>query len=319
MPHSLALPWCEHGEILLLVDSHSVKPDPLMRSILKWAGRIVIGLVVLILIAGGVLYMLGSSNAKKTYTVETAGLTIPTDSASIAHGKHLSEINGCVDCHGADLSGQVFADAPPFLISAANLTPGQGGLGRVYDADDFDRAIRHGIKKNGKPVFIMPSRAFHRLSDGDAAALIAYLQTRPPVDKELPESHLRFMGTMLAGTALDLEFEIGTDPARSEPAPPIGATAEYGEYVAGITCTYCHGENLQGLESPPNPNSPPAPSLAGAAQWPLDEFVRTLRTGVKPNGDTLQVEFMPYKITQKMYDEELEALHLHLAAVTEGS
>ncbi len=290
-----------------------------MRTFLKWTGRIVAGLVVLVLVIGGVLYTLGSSNVKQTYTVQTADLTIPSDSASIAHGKHLTEIHGCMDCHGSDFSGQVFVDAPPFLISAANLTPGNGGLGTKYGAKDFDRAIRHGVKKNGKPVFIMPSAAYHNLSDDDAAALIAYLQTLPPVDNELPESQLRFMGTMMAGTALDLEFEVRTEPARSEPAPPIGPTLEYGEYISSITCSYCHGADLRGLETVPNPDSPPAPSLAGAGQWPLDVFVNTLRTGIKPNGDSLDAEFMPIAITKKMYDEELEALHLHFATLTDGA
>lgn len=290
-----------------------------MRNFLKWTGRILGGLVVLLVIAGGVMYMLGAAKAKQTYTVQTAGLTIPSDSASLAHGKHITEIHGCLDCHGADLSGKVFVDAPPFLISAANLTSGKGGLGSQYSADDFDRAIRHGVKKNGKPVFIMPSAAYHNLSDGDAAALIGYLQTIPPIDNELPQSQLRFMGTMLAGTALDLEFEIRSEPARSEPAPPVGPTAEYGEYIASVTCSYCHGADLRGLESPPNPDSPPAPSLIGAGQWPLDAFVSTLRTGIKPNGDSLRVAYMPYTVTQNMYDEELEALHLHLATLADGA
>lgn len=263
--------------------------------------------------------MLGSSKANQTYTVQTANITIASDSASLAHGKHITEIHGCVDCHRADLSGQVFVDAPPFLISAANLTSGEGGIGSVYGPEDFDRSIRHGVKKNGKPVFIMPSAAYHNLSDDDAAALIAYLQTIPPVDNVLPESHLRFMGTMLAAAALDVEFEVRTEPARSEPAPPIAATAEYGEYITSVTCTYCHGADLRGMQSPPNPDSPPAPSLEGAGHWPLDAFVRTLRTGVKPNGDSLNAEYMPYMVTQKMYDEELEALHLHLATLAGGS
>lgn len=286
-----------------------------MSTVLKWAGRIVAGLFALIIIAGTVLYVRGSSEVKKTYTAQAAALSIPGDSASLARGKHLADINGCTDCHGADLSGQIFADAPPFLISAANLTAGRGGLGSVYTAEDFDRAIRHGIKKNGKPVVIMPSLAFHNLSDEDAAAIIGYVQNVPPVDNELPPSQLRFLGTMLAGTLLDLKMEVRADPARSEPAPPAGPTREYGEYLTSITCAYCHGADLGGIESPPIPDSPPSPNLAGAGQWPLEAFKTTLRTGVRPNGDSLAVDYMPITFTKKMTDDELEAVHLHLASL----
>ena len=286
-----------------------------MSTVLKWAGRIVAGLFALVVVAGAVLYARGTSVVKKTYAVQTASLTIATDSASLARGKHLADINGCTDCHGADLSGQVFADAPPFLISAANLTSGRGGLGGMYTAEDFDRAIRHGIKKDGKPVVIMPSLAFHNLSDDDAAAIIGYVQSVPPVDNELPASQLRFLGTMLAGTVLDLEMEVRTDAARSKAAPPAGATREYGEYLTSITCAYCHGADLGGIETPPIPGSPPSPSLAGAGQWPLEAFRNTLRTGVRPNGDSLAVDFMPITFTKMMTDDELEAIHLHLASL----
>lgn len=286
-----------------------------MRSVIKWAGRIIGGLVVLLVILGGIIYMVGSSNVKKTYTVETADLTIPTDSASIAHGKRLTEVNGCIDCHGENLAGKVFVDAPPFLVSAANLTPGKGGVGATYTAEDFDRAIRHGVKKNGRPVVIMPSAAFHKLSDGDAASLIAYLQTVPAVDNDLPQSQMRFLGTMLASGPIDLEFEVRTEPARSEPAPPVAPTAEYGEYIASVTCAYCHGEDLQGLETPPMPDSPPSPNLAGAGKWPLNVFKATLKTGVKPNGDSLNVVAMPISLTKHFSDAELDGLHAYLGSL----
>src|SRR5690606_27734055 len=120
---------------------------------------------------GGVMYFVGGAKLGRTYEVQTADLTIPTDSASIARGAHLARTNGCTDCHAANLAGQVFVDAPPFRIVASNLTAGAGGVGGRYSAEDFDRAIRHGLRPDGSPLLIMPSAAFHRLADEDAAAL----------------------------------------------------------------------------------------------------------------------------------------------------
>lgn len=290
-----------------------------MRTALKWAAGAVAGLLVLILLVVGAMYFVGSSNLKTTYAVQTAALTIPTDSASIAHGRHVARINGCTDCHGAGLEGQVFVDAPPFRVVASNLTAGVGGIGGEYTATDFDRAIRHGIKKDGTPVIIMPSAAFHNLSDDDAAALIAYLERVPPVDNELPSTQVRFLGKVLASAMLDVDFEVNTAPARSRPAPPRGPTREYGQYLSSITCSYCHGTDLRGNQKPPIPESPPAPDLAGPGQWPLAAFESTLRTGVKPNGDSLDVEFMPISITSQMDDDDLEALHAHLATLATGA
>jgi mono/diheme cytochrome c family protein len=283
-----------------------------MRKVLKWTGIVLGGLVVLILLIGGVLYFVGGSKLNRTYDVVTADLVIPTDSASIARGARLAVTNGCNDCHTANFAGQVMVDAPPFRVVASNLTSGRGGVGGRYTAQDFDRVIRHGVKPDGRPVFIMPSAAFNRLADEDVGALIAYLQQVPPVDNELPATEIRVPGQLMAAAVLDPAMEVNLSPGPTS-RPPIGPTAEYGEYIASVTCRYCHGEDLQGLEQPPGPPGMlPAPSLAGAARWTLDEFKHTLRTGTTPGGRALNPEFMPISLTSRFDDTELAALHAHL-------
>ena len=286
-----------------------------MRKVLKWTGILLGGLVLLLVVAGGAFYLIGSSKASKTHEVQPASLTISSDSASLAKGAHLAGIHGCVDCHGENLAGQVFVDAPPFLVTAANLTSGKGGLGSTYSAADFDRSLRHGVSKDGRALFIMPSAAFHQMADSDAAALIAYIQSVPPVDNELPKTELRVPGLMMAAVALDPDFEVRTGPARSEDPPPVG-TAAYGEYITSITCSYCHGADLRGAQ-PPMPDSPIAPDLAAAGQWTLDQFKTALRTGVRPGREPLNQEYMPYQFTARMTDAELESLHAHLATLVE--
>jgi cytochrome c553 len=282
-----------------------------MRKALKWTGIVLGSVVLLLLLAGAVMYVVGGSKLGRTYDeVQTASLTIPTDSASIARGAHLAVTNGCNDCHTANFAGQVMVDAPPFRVVASNLTRGAGGVGGQYSAEDFDRAIRHGVKPDGRPVFIMPSAAFHRLSDDDAAALIAYLQRLPPVDNELPATEVRAPGRIMAAALIDPAFEVRLERARAT-RPAAGPTAEYGAYLASVTCAYCHGDDLQGAQ-PPNPESPPAPTLAAAARWSLGEFARTLRTGTTPGGRQLDPEFMPISFTRAYDDSEIAALHAHL-------
>ena len=42
------------------------------------------------------------------------------------------------------------------------------------------RAIRHGVKPDGRAALVMPSEDYNRLSDDDLGALIAHLRQMPP-------------------------------------------------------------------------------------------------------------------------------------------
>src|SRR5690606_10368100 len=110
-----------------------------MKSSLRWFA-LGVGVAVAILVAVlGALYLGGSGRINQTYDVQVTSLTIPGGSAAVERGAHLARIHGCTHCHGQDLGGRVFEDAPPFRIVASNLTAGNGGIGATYDERDFDR------------------------------------------------------------------------------------------------------------------------------------------------------------------------------------
>ncbi len=285
-----------------------------MAGIRTWLVQGLIVLAVLVTIAVAVAYVVGGSRLSQTFDVESVDLTpLPDDSATLAHGEHLVGIHGCADCHGEDLSGEVMVDAPPFRVVAANLTSGAGGIGDDYDAADFDRAIRHGVRPDGRPVIIMPSAAFHALSDEDAAAIIAYIKQVPPVNNELPPTEVRPLGRLMSAFAFDPAMEVRQARPGPGSAPPVrAATPEYGAYLASITCAYCHGQDLRGMQ-PPMPDAPFAPDLvARADEWSHDQFIETLRTGTTPDGRELDPEFMPYSLTARMDAIELDALYAYL-------
>lgn len=282
-----------------------------MNRGLRWFGLgagVILGLVVVLV---GLLYLTGSRKLGRIYEVQVASLLIPTDAEAIERGGHLARIHGCTDCHGPDLSGAVLLDEAPFLMVASNLTRGQGGIGISYSGVDFDRAIRHGVRPDGRSLLVMPSAAYHNLSDRDAGEIIAYLQNAPPVDNELPVSRVKPLGRLLAAVELDPAFEVRTGPARSA-APPLSEGADYGEYLASITCAYCHGPDLRGGQ-PPIPGSPLAPDLAVAGEWPFADLETALRTGIRPDGSVMDPEFMPWSLTANMSDAELRALYAHLS------
>lgn len=275
---------------------------------------VVAGLVVVVAI---ILFAIGSSRVNRTYEIQTAALSLVTDSAGLARGEHLTRIYGCTECHTANFGGQVFADEPPFRVVASNLTSGQGGVASQYSTPElFDRAIRHGVGADGKSLMVMPSKAYHRLSDEDAAHIISYLMQVPPVDNVLPATQVRPLGRLLSAVALDPAMEVNTAPARGS-GPPSGATVEFGQYYASTICAYCHGDDLRGMQ-PPNPGSPPAPDLAAAGRWTPEQFIHTLRTGTTPGNRQLNPEFMPWPMTAHATDAELLGLHAYLATLAGG-
>jgi len=290
-----------------------------MTSFAKRFGYGIGGLIGVIVLFIGTVYVLGSVRASQTLTVTPALDRVSASPDVLARGEHLVNTLGCRDCHGADLSGQVFADAPPLRATASNLTSGQGGIGTHYSVADWDRAIRHGVPPSGRALQIMPSSGYHHLTDADAAALIAYLQSLPAVDRELPPTEIRPLGRLLIGAGqLDVlrEVNLSTDDRGSVIAP--APTAAYGEYLASLTCRTCHGADLQGGPHP-DPGGPPAPSLRASAAWSFETFARAMRTGERPSGTVMDPKWMPWSAFKHHTDTELRALHIYLGTLRPAS
>ena len=287
-----------------------------MKRILKRVGLFFGGGVGLLIVGLAVMFFIGGSkmNAPVEVPAETLAVPAEADSATLARGEYLVQIHACAECHGADLSGQVFAEAPPFLAVASNLTAGQGGIGGTYTDADWERAIRHGVNPDGRGLLIMPSALYNSLSDDETAAMIAYLKTIPAVDNELPASETRPLGRIIAATGGFYHAAKDIDQAKAHPAtaPPHAANAEYGRYRTTTACTYCHGQDLHGGSVAIEPGTPIPPDLYSVTAWSLDQFKTAMRTGVTPSGHNLNPVVMPWGAFQHMTDTELEAIHTYL-------
>src|SRR6185436_2451970 len=141
-------------------------------------GRVVAGLIGLLLVLGGGLWVKGTIGLLKVRDLPRRPITVVSDSATIARGKHLAlSIIKCVACHGHDLGGRLMADAGPLgIIYGTNLTKGVGGKGGQYDDAAIARAIRHGVTIAGRPIHIMPAETYSTASDRDVGAVIAYVR-----------------------------------------------------------------------------------------------------------------------------------------------
>jgi cytochrome c553 len=285
---------------------------------LLWTGRAVAGLVLLLVLAATALYVITSRHIGGTYVFADSPVRAATDSASLARGRHLVEAIGkCQECHGADMGGKLWVDGPAFgRLAGTNLTSGRGGIGDLTDAD-LERAMRRGVGRDGRPLIFMPADAFTALSDEDLAAMIGYLRTMPPVDREMPEPkvgpvaralYLRGNFPLLPVTVIDHESR--------RPAPvPAGMTVEYGRYLATIGgCRGCHGLMLAGDANPDAPDI----TLGRIGGWTEEDFFRSLRQGKRPDGSVIDPEKMPWVRSGRMTDDEIRAVWMYMRALPAG-
>ena len=289
----------------------------------KWAKRVglglagLVGLVVAIVVS---LNIVSVVRGGRTYPVAAETVPVPSDSATLARGKHLAEAVGkCQDCHGQDLGGQEMMNNPVMgRLWAANLTSGRGGRPADYTDADFVRSIRHGTRRDGKSLVFMPAEAYQEMSDEDLGALIAYLKTIPPVDRDVPAPRTGPLARVLhvvGGFPLYPASMVDHSPrARTKPAP--GATVEYGKYLATAGgCNSCHGPQLAGGGDPGTPNITLGGKLAG---WQEADFFRALREGKRPDGTGIS-EAMPWKNSGKMTDEEIRAVWTYISSMPKVS
>ena len=290
-----------------------------MARVTRWIGIALVGITGLIVIAVVVVYAISSRRMGKVYSFDDQPLAVPSDSASIAKGKHFVQaIAKCASCHGDDLAGKVVVDDPMMgQLYSANLTRGKGGIGASYTDADYVRAIRHGVGKTGRPLLTMPTDAFYYINDEDLANSIAYLNTIPAVDADIPPKRI---GPLARALFLMTDFPLvqagkvpltGPRPAKI----PAGPTREYGNYLA-ITgsCKSCHLQDLSG-------GVPIAKNLLSAnltpkaiGNWTEADFRKSLRDGVRPGGRILSA-VMPWPYTRLMTDDEIHALWLYVHSV----
>jgi mono/diheme cytochrome c family protein len=292
-----------------------------MKKNLKLIGKIVGGLVGLIVIAVALILTIGYFRFNETYGIDVSSIEVPTDEASIARGEHLVQaVAHCGYCHGTDFSGEIMIDSgSEGIVVAPNLTSGQGSIGVSFTDEDWVRALYHGVNDEGRSVIVMPSLFFHVMSEDDLTSVIAYMKTIPPVDNVLPETKPGPMLYALIGAgpfAEEMSARVIDHDAPFVSAPEEGETPEYGEYLVTIgQCRACHGDELAGGQV--SPSAPIGPNLTSGGEmgfWNEKTFFSVIRTGTHPSGRELD-SYMPWKFFANMTDSELRAIRAYLLSL----
>ncbi|WP_227244794.1 cytochrome c [Paraburkholderia caribensis] len=114
----------------------------------------------------------------------TVSLALPTlaqaaDDALVARGEYLAKAGDCIACHstphGKPFTGGLKMMTPMGAIYSTNITPDpQTGIGQ-YSEDDFKRAMREGVAKDGHNLYpAMPYPSYAKVNDDDMHALYTY-------------------------------------------------------------------------------------------------------------------------------------------------
>lgn len=310
-----------------------------MTRFLVWLG---IGLVAVVTV-GGLAYAWAASTADahlaETFAIHEVDFPVPMpiDGAfvdagttpearaleqAIERGRHLASSRyPCGECHGRDLGGGVMVDDPAMgRLLGPNLTLGKGSVTREYTVADWDRIVRHGVRRDGRPA-LMPSEDFLAMSDQELSDLIAWIRSLPPVDAEVPPSTLGPVGKILVATGrFPLSVRLIADhdaPHLAEP-PAAEASVEFGGHLAKV-CTGCHRQNLQGgpiVQGPPGwaPASDLTPT--GLAAYDFVAFQRVMREGIRPDGQRVREPMtIATAYAANMTETELEALWLYFQSL----
>jgi mono/diheme cytochrome c family protein len=209
----------------------------------------------------------------------------------------------CTECHAADLGGGIVLDSAPGLVVAPNLT-----VRRSFT--DWDRAVRHGVDKKGRPLIMMPSDGYSRLSLGDLRDLVAYLDQVPHVTRDLPSTNLSPLGVVLAATGAlhvpALTIDHGAVPRTVD--PPASDASARGAYLLDVSgCRGCHGSAFEGRSL--GPDLPVAPPLTSEILLNRGRpaFMEALTEGRRHDGAALHA-VMPWRAFAQWPPQDLDAV-----------
>ena len=104
-------------------------------------------------------------------------------------GEYLARAGDCVACHstkgGKAFAGGLAMGTPMGTIYTTNITPDPDtGIGN-YSLEDFDRAVRSGVAKDGHHLYpAMPYPSYSKISDEDLKELYTFFMKDVPAVKQ---------------------------------------------------------------------------------------------------------------------------------------
>ena len=255
----------------------------------------------------------------------------PQNFGQIERGRYLAIAGDCASCHTVPGSGQPFAGGRPIetpfgVVVGANITPDpETGIGAWSD-ELFVRALREGKGHDGQLLYpAMPYPCYTKLTESDALAIRAYLNTVKPVRNAVVSNKLPFPFDVREGMSAwnALYFKGGEFKADSTKSTEWNRGAYLVEGLGH--CGACHtpkstlggddrgrafqGYALQGWFAPNITND----NERGLGGWSIADIVGYLKNGHNPS--TASTGIMAEEITlssSQMTAADLTAIATYL-------
>jgi len=265
------------------------------------------------------------------------------DARLIRQGEYLSRAGDCIACHtaqgGKPFAGGLGLDSPLGAIYSTNITPDPDtGIGN-YTLEDFDRAVRRGVAKDGHTLYpAMPYTSYAKVSPQDIQALYAYfMHGVQPVNQANKDTEIPWPLSMRWPLGI-WRWMFAPDADRAQAAGAKEAAAGPGEVLRGKYlveglghCSSCHtprglamqekaltaddgsaflaGGRIEGWLAK-NLRGDPADGLGG---WTKEDIVAFLKDG--RNGHSAAFGGMSQVVsdsTQHLADADLDAIAAYL-------
>lgn len=198
-----------------------------------------------------------------------------------------------------------------------NIT--SGGKLATYSDEELVRVIRHGVKRDGRGAFVMPSDDYQHFSDADVGAIVAYLRSVPSVDRDLGTSMLRRLDARWWPRISYRPTLPRASTTRAHRPPACRKTARWPTANTSPTWVDAPGAMAPGSVAVPfgmPPQAPPAANITptGIGQFSDAQVEAMLRTGKRPDGSAIK-QTMPWRYTAMMTPVEMRATIMYLRSV----
>jgi len=282
-----------------------------MRKFLRWFGIALAVLAGLAMLALAYVYFASGRVLGRSYDAAVENLPAPS-AALLADAPRQARILGCLNCHDVGLKGKLMFDEPGVgSVSAPNLTQ----VAAEATDQQLAAAIRQGIGRDGRGLFLMPSGLYSRLGDGEVAALIAFVRSQKRDTNAVSPVSWGPLGRagIVAGKLRPQPDHI--DGFRTKWPHELGPRFAPGRRLAATVCAECHMPDLSGgaMEG-----DIATPNLAVAGGYSFEEFRTLLRTGKGTGGRDLGLmSDVSRKDFKHFTDQEIRALYDYLTARAE--
>ncbi|MGB5243678.1 MAG: c-type cytochrome [Lutimonas sp.] len=303
-----------------------------MKKTIKFIGKLLLILVILIVFAGLYIQIKGIPS----YKTEEINFVVHSTPETMARGEKLAKVL-CANCHlneeTGQLTGKFMRDAPEEfgIIYSANITNDKThGIGNWTDGE-IVYLLRTGIKRDGK--YAPPYMAkLPTMADEDINAILSFLRSDHPYVEGNSTPTIPVETSFLTKVLTNTVFKPFPYPKEKIPMPDENNPIELGKYLThNLDCFSCHsadfktnnflepekspgyfggGNKLLTMEGEVILSSNLTPDKeTGIGNWSKEKFRNALKSGIVEGQIALRYPMVPYI---DLTDKEVDAIYTYL-------